>query len=90
MLMRTSGVALIGVQQDLTGVRGALGAAEARIETIQTRNASERTALELARNQLLAADPFETATRLEEVQFQLQALYTVTARMGDLSLVNFI
>lgn len=89
-LLRDAGTGLLGVQQDLTSIRGALGTAEARIDTVQARNASEATALEFARNQLLAADPFETATRLEEVQFQLQALYTVTARMNDLSLVNFI
>jgi flagellar hook-associated protein 3 FlgL len=75
---------------DLTAMRANIGSAQARIDEITTRNASEETALNFAKGALLQADPYETATKLEEVQFQLQSLYSVTARMSDLSLVNFI
>lgn len=89
-LLRVSGEGLIGLQQRITAERAELGTNEARIETISARIAAEQVGLDIARKDLLAADPFETATKLEETQFQLQALYSVTARLSGLSLVNFI
>ena len=89
-LQRDSGIALQSNQEALTNVRAQIGTAEARLDAIETRNAAEKTSLEIARNDLLGADPFETATKLEDVQFRLQSIYAVTARLSDLSLVNFI
>lgn len=89
-LFRTAGTGLLGSQDQLTGVRADLGFAQARIEEAGIRNATARTGLEFARNTLLQADPFETATKLEEAQFQLETLYTVTVRSSQLSLLNFM
>ena len=80
---------LIG-QDDVIELQSDVGLAEARIDRIAVRNAAEMTSLNLARNTLLEADSFETATKLEEVQFQLQSLYAVTVRMSQLSLVNYL
>ncbi|WP_300033265.1 flagellin [uncultured Roseobacter sp.] len=77
-------------QDELTGLRSRIGFTEERIEMISARNIAQETSLEFARNNLLAADPFETATELENVQFYLQSLYSVTARNAQLSLVNFL
>jgi flagellar hook-associated protein 3 FlgL len=84
------GLALQSNQDQLTDLRSEIGLAEARIEQIAVRNQSEETSTEYARNALLEADPFETATRLESVQFHLQSLYSVTVRSSQLSLVNFL
>jgi flagellar hook-associated protein 3 FlgL len=75
---------------NLTTLRAELGYAESRIEEATTRNESARTSLEYARNALLEADPYETATRLENVQFQLEALYATTVRTSRLSLLAFL
>ena len=77
-------------QDRLSALRADVGFAEARIEEAQTRNSAARVGLETARNQLLVADPYETAIRLEEAQFQLESLYSVTARTARLSLLNFL
>jgi flagellar hook-associated protein 3 FlgL len=84
------GLALQSSQDPITDLRSTVGLVEARIETIAARNQAERTTTEFARNALLEADPFETATRLESVQFQLQSIYSVTVRNSQLSLVNFL
>ncbi|MEP3513727.1 MAG: hypothetical protein ABJN38_18325 [Lentilitoribacter sp.] len=89
-LFGITGLALQSNQDLLTDLRSGIGFTEARIETISVRNQAEETSVEFARNQLLAADPFETATQLEDVQFHLQSLYTVTVRSSQLSLVNFL
>ncbi|WP_406647848.1 flagellin [Aliisedimentitalea scapharcae] len=74
----------------ITAVRADLGFAEARIEEVNTRNTAAQTSLEFARNQLLAADPYETAVKLQETQFQLESLYSVTARSSRLSLLSYL
>ncbi|MGD1880791.1 MAG: flagellin [Paracoccaceae bacterium] len=89
-LQRASGNGLLSVQDGLISAQATVGSAEARIEDYKTRHAAERTSLEFAKGNLLQVDEFETATRLEEVRFQLEALYSITARVSDLSLLNFI
>jgi flagellar hook-associated protein 3 FlgL len=87
------GLAGLGLQSNLDqlpDLRSRIGFTEARIEMIASRNQAEETSTEVARNALLLADPFQTATELENVQFQLQALYSVTVRSSQLSLVNFL
>ena len=89
-LFSSTGEALLGARDQMTALQARTGFAEARIERAVARNASEMAALEIARSDLLAVDPFEAATRLEEVQFQLQSLYSVTVRSAQLSLANFL
>ncbi len=89
-LLKTAGQGLLNDDQSLTGLRAEMGFAQSRIEVASSRTSAARTSLEFARNELLAADPFETASRLEEVQFQLESLYTVTARASRLSLLSFL
>lgn len=89
-LFQDTGAEVFRAQADLTATRANVGSAQARIDELETRNATEETALLYAKGALLQADPYETATELEAVQFQLQSLYTVTARMSDLTFVNFI
>ncbi len=90
VLLYAAGQGLLQNQEDLTSLRSKVGYAEARIDSFISKNATESVSLEYAKGTLLAADPYEAATRLEEVQFQLQSLYTLTARTSQLSLVNFL
>lgn len=89
-LQDQAGLGLFTDQRMLTELRAGLGFAEARIEEIGVATASERTALEFARESLLGIDEYETATRLEQTQFQIEALYSVTARLSRLSLLGYL
>ena len=89
-LFGLAGLALQSNQDQLTDLRARLGFTEERIEKISVRNQAEETSIEFARNALLEVDPFKTATELENVQFYLQSLYSVTVRSSQLSLVNFL
>lgn len=89
-LLSKTGIGMISANDDLISLQAKVGFAEAGIEKIHSRNAAERTSLDYAKGDLLGVDPFETATRLEDVQFQLQSLYSITVRMSQLSLVNFL
>jgi flagellar hook-associated protein 3 FlgL len=74
----------------LTQLRARIGTAESTIERAETRTSSRLAALELARSELTDVDPFAAATRAQEVQTQLEALYTLTARLSRLSLVEYL
>jgi len=89
-LMETTGNELLETRSRLISVQANLGFTESRIEEAAIRNAAAMTSLSLTLNELTQADPFETATRLEETQFQLEALYAVTARSSQLSLLRYM
>lgn len=89
-LFSKAGQALLKAQDNIVGLRSEVGFVESRIEGIAARNAAEVTSMQFAKAALLEVDPFEAATKLEEVQFQLQSLYSVTVRASQLSLANFL
>lgn len=85
-----AGTSLLGASDSLTSLRAEVGVLEAQIDRAATRNAAEMSAMEYEKSALLQVDPYEAATKLEEVQFQLQSIYSVTVRMSKLSLANFL
>jgi flagellar hook-associated protein 3 FlgL len=89
-LLQKAGDSMLSSIDGLTRVRSDLGAAESRIDQSVARIGAERTSLSIARNELMSVDLFETATALEQAQFQLETIYTLTARTSRLNLVNFL
>ncbi|WP_108485444.1 flagellin [Oceaniglobus ichthyenteri] len=89
-LIRTSGLDLVNASAGIVAVRGEVGISENRLETARTRNAVETDTLEMARAELVGADPFETASKLQMVQTQLETFYTLTARLSRLNLTGYL
>lgn len=89
-LIYAAGNSMLQNQSDRAVLAGRIGLAQARVDMAQTRNEAEGSALQLARTDLLAVDPYEAATRMEAAQTQLETLYSVTARLSRLSLVDFL
>ena len=89
-LARAAAESLISTQTDRALLAARLGTTEAQIGAADVRNQAEATSLGLARLDLLSLDPFETASKLEERQSQLELLYAITSRMSRLSLVNYL
>ena len=89
-LARLAGVSLLQSQTDRAYLSARLGTVEGQIDAAKVRNSAETTALHIARSDILAADPFETATRLQETQAQLEKIYAITARMTRLSLMDYL
>ena len=89
-LLDRAGVRIVAAQTSLTEVQADLGFIEHRIEETETRNAAALTSMSVTLNDLILADTAESASRLEEVQFQLEALYTITARSSQLNLLNYM
>lgn len=90
LVTRTAGERLAAAGTSLTYQRADLGSVESHIADIVTRNTSETSALTLARNDITAADPYQTGTELQAAQTQLETLYTITAQLAHLSLADFL
>jgi flagellar hook-associated protein 3 FlgL len=85
-----AGKVVVKATDDITRLRSDLGLAEGRIEAAQSRTTAQRATLELARADLVGVDQYDAATRVNTLQNQLQAIYAMTARSSQLSLLNFI
>lgn len=81
---------MLTAEDDLTDLRARIGSVEARVEDAQARNAAEAAAYELARTELVGADPYETATRFEAVYGQIETLYTATAKIASLTFTDYV
>ncbi len=89
-LLRQSSNILLKARDGIIARRAEIGVVQARVNAVQARNRASRTAIEIARNAALSADPYETATQLQGVEANLQALYQVTVRLSQMSLVRFM
>lgn len=89
-LMQAAGERMMGAVNDLTEVQASLGVVQERIAAAQARMAAEESALGMTRANLVAADPYETATRLQAAADQLDTIFAVTARLARLSLLEHL
>ena len=89
-LLSSAGTHLINNGDRLTTLMANLGAEQQAIDDAQTQNSATASGLEISRNALVAVDPYETATALQSTQQQLQALYTVTARLANMTLADYL
>ncbi len=89
-LARAAGEHMITSESGLAHVRADIGTVEARIDQTATRNSAEQASLQLALAAIVAVDPYEVATALQETQTQLETVYTITARLSRLNLSDFL
>lgn len=85
--MRASLNAAIGA---LDSVRVGIGNGQARADQAQTQIQARMATEQAARNDIMTADPYETALALQDNAARLEQLFALTARLSRLSLVNFI
>lgn len=89
-LVQTAGAQLFGAAAGLAGAQSRIGGVQAAVTETQVQLGAQQTGLKMAVNNLVSADPFDTATRLQAVQLQLETHFTVVGRLSQLSLLRFI
>lgn len=89
-LQQLSAGELLNSAEAMASFQASLGFTENRVEEASVRNTAEQTSFGIARSELVSADPFEAASRLEAVQLQLETQYTLTARLSRLSLTEYL
>jgi flagellar hook-associated protein 3 FlgL len=85
-----AGIQLLQTNTDRANLTGRLGGIEAQIQSAAARNTAEVTSLRIVRNDITTVDPYEAASKLQDTQAQLEKIYTLTARMTRLSLMDFL
>lgn len=89
-LLSLSAQLLFQSDESRIALQSDIGTREARVDDARTHAKARKSALQVARNDLLAADPHDTATALESASQKLDALYLVTARLSRLSLSEYM
>ena len=89
-LASSAGSALIEGSTARADLTAELAVTEQRIAEAQTRNSAEASALEIAQAGLVEVDPYQASAQLSDAQTRLETIFAITARMSQLSLVNFL
>lgn len=89
-LLRETGLRMIAGADGLTSAQAGLGRSEQIVAEAASRHSARSAAFAMLVNDLSSADPYVTATALQQAETQLQTHYTVTARLANLSLVGFL
>ncbi|WP_342077366.1 flagellin [Yoonia sp. SS1-5] len=89
-LLQSAGRSLFAAADGMVDVQARIGFSEANIARWAAELNAEKTALQIAKNDMISADPFDTASRLQSAQLQLETHYSVTARMSRISLLDYI
>lgn len=89
-LARVAGDRLLQGQVSRVDQLARVGLAQEKIDEAATANAAETTSLQIARTDVLGVDGYETATRLEATQTQIETLYSLTSRLSRMSLVDYL
>ena len=82
----TAGSSVTGINAE----RSQLGLAQARVETANETLLAQKTIIDTQFKNLVSVDQYETKTRLATLMTQLETSYTITAKIQQLSLVNFL
>lgn len=89
-LMANSSAALSRATPALVATQSEIGSLQERIEAIQVRTQSQASAVQIMLNEMTQVDPYETATALQAVEGQLEALYISTSRLSQLTLTRYL
>ncbi|SEM59733.1 flagellar hook-associated protein 3 FlgL [Loktanella fryxellensis] len=89
-LLRQGGEMIFDAADGIRGLAARIGDDQQRLEELSARRSAQRTTFATARNNLVNADPYDTASALQSVQQQLELHYTATARLSRLSLANYL
>ena len=89
-MMKEAAIGAISSNNGLVKLREGLGHTEQQIESAGARNTAEASAFEINRNAILAADPYDAATRFQALEGQMEAIYLMTSRLSGMRLQNYL
>ena len=81
-----SGAAVSGVDNS----RSQLGLSQSRVEKANDSMKAQKTIIDTQLSNLVGVDKYEASTKLTTLMTQIETSYSITARIQQLSLVNFL
>ncbi len=88
--LRSAANTLSSGQTALTTLRADRGVIQGQIEQQKMSLDIEETILTVSFNQMTARDQYEAASELRQLEVTLEASYALTARLSNLSLLNYL
>jgi len=76
--------------QDLSIVRASLGVSQERLAKADTKMDVQKDILTSRINGMEAVDPYDASVRVTSLMTQIETSYSLTARIQDLSLLNYL
>lgn len=89
-ILASLGTENIAHAADLRLVIETIGISQARMDQAMTRQQAAQVAATMARTNLIAADPYETATALQDSIARMEQIFTITARLSRMSLSAYL
>lgn len=89
-LLEASGQRMLQAREDVLALRARVGVSQNVVERSQAERTSERDALTMARTAIVATDPLEAASTFQNLEVQLESIFTVTSRLADLRFTRFM
>jgi flagellar hook-associated protein 3 FlgL len=89
-LMAEAGSSLLAAKEGMLDLRARVGGSQFAVEQARAERISERDTLGLARAKIVAVDPLEAASAYQQLQVQLESVFTVTSRLANLRFSNFM
>jgi flagellar hook-associated protein 3 FlgL len=89
-MMAESGAQMLAAKEGILDLRAGVGSLQEAVERAKAQRVSERDTLDLARTKIVVTDPLEAASAYQALEVQLEAIYTVTARLANLRFANFM
>lgn len=89
-ILQTAGENLLSSEAGLLSLQADVGVVEQQISDAQVARSAEEFAMEIAKSDLIGVDTFEAASNLSQTELQLEMMYTITARLSQLKLSDYI
>jgi flagellar hook-associated protein 3 FlgL len=89
-MLGEAGNQLLAAKEGVLDLRASVGGLQEALEDAKARRTSERATLDLARTKLVSTDPLETASTYQQLELQLESIYTITSRLANLRFANFM
>jgi flagellar hook-associated protein 3 FlgL len=89
-LLKLAGEHLRSNDAGMSELRATLGLTEQRVSIVKSENEALMSHMKVLRNAMREADPYETASAITAVEGQLDALFSVQARLSNLHLASYL
>ncbi|WP_425040054.1 flagellin [Primorskyibacter sp. S187A] len=89
-LVSSSRSVALEAKDNVIGIQSRIGVSESRIEDATVRLSAAASAAEQSKLDLIGVDKFEAASRLEDVNTNLELVYAATVRISGISFLEFM
>lgn len=89
-ILKAAGTAMAASKEGILDLRASVGVTQETLEKATAARTAEKNTLDLARNAIMTVDPTEATSMYTALEAQLQAIYTVTSRLSQLSYVKYM